>query len=161
MASHNELRGRGHIPDTLDQAAITAFLRGLLDTTGMTQVSWAAAAGIPYNTLTNYFTEDPPKMTAVYLMRLVKAAGAEQELADWLQNFTGDSRLPADTPLRQVAEGQGDAYKTAPDVIHGKTPHVPDPLAGGKAKPAPLIPAARSTKPSAAEARPRKKGNHR
>lgn len=86
VASHNDLQARGHIPDFPDQQAITAFLRGLLRD-GRTQVSWASEAGIPYNSFTNWFTSKPPAMSAESLLRVVKAAGAEADLADWLRTF--------------------------------------------------------------------------
>jgi hypothetical protein len=73
VASHNELQRANHIPDFPDQAAITTFLRGLL-TEGRTQVTWARDSGVPYNTLTNYFTAAAPKMSAENLLRLVISA---------------------------------------------------------------------------------------
>lgn len=98
MASHNELHGVGHISDFPDQAAITAFLRGLLRD-GRTQVSWAAAARIPYNTLTNYFTDKAPKMSAENLLRLVIAADAGGEFAAWLAKKGGTIHTRAKTDL--------------------------------------------------------------
>lgn len=85
-ASHNELRGRAHISDFPDQAEITAFLRSLIRE-GRTQPKWASDSGIPYNTLTNYFTEKPPKMSAENFLRLVLAADGSDDLNQWLAKY--------------------------------------------------------------------------
>ena len=82
MASHNDLDDRGHISAFPDQLAIAAFLRDL----GPTQVEMAEQAGIKYNALTNWFTSEPSEMSAVNLLRLVIALGAEQRLAEWLRS---------------------------------------------------------------------------
>lgn len=74
----------GHLSAFPDQQEISAFLRTLL-TPDLTQVILADRAGIPYNTLTNWFTEKPSRMSAESLLRIVIAAGAETRLRDWLK----------------------------------------------------------------------------
>lgn len=106
-----------------DQAAITAFLRGLLKE-GRTQVSWAADAGIAYNTVTNYFTAGAPKMSAENLLRLVVSAGAVEDFSVWLAKYgatfhngrsgepTSEASKPGRYPLKEVSppdEGSGRA----------------------------------------------------
>lgn len=123
MASHNDLREHPHIPDFPDQTAITAFLRGLLGN-GRTQVSWAADAGIPYNSFTNWFTTKPTAMSAEALLRVVKAAGAENALADWLRNFQAVPRAAADPSSRQSEGANGVIPESPRDVPRQKAPEV-------------------------------------
>lgn len=88
MASHNDLPGSRHISAFPDQPAITSFLRSLLKD-GRTQVTWASDAKVPYNSLTNWFAAEAPKMSAVNFLRLVIAARAEKDLATWLAKHGG------------------------------------------------------------------------
>jgi hypothetical protein len=120
VASHNELRGRSHIPAFPDQAAITAFLRGLLRE-GRTQVSWAADAKIPYNTLTNYFTDKSPKMSAENLLRLVLAAGAVGEFGEWLAKYGGTFHNATQEPARGRLDSIPDPF-VMPKVEGRKSP---------------------------------------
>jgi hypothetical protein len=99
VASHNELQRANHIPDFPDQAAITTFLRGLL-TEGRTQVTWARDSGVPYNTLTNYFTAAAPKMSAENLLRLVISASAGESFAVWLAKYGGTIHNATQEPAR-------------------------------------------------------------
>lgn len=107
VASHTELHGLAHKADFPDQAAITAFLRGLMSG-ARTQVTWAEDADVKYNTLTNWFTEEPPRMSAESLLRLVIAARAEDSLADWLRGYgTVQRRGAKRTPLHPVNGSRG------------------------------------------------------
>lgn len=107
MASHNDLRGSRHIPDFPDQSEITGFLRSLLEGEERTQVTWAADAGIPYNTLTNWFTKKPPLMSAEAFLRLVIAANGAKALTTWLANYGGTWHNGKPNVERPVAVRQG------------------------------------------------------
>lgn len=91
----------GHKTDFPDQKAITAFLRTLLSEE-RNQVWLADEARVKYNTLTNWFTEDPPDMSAINLLRLVIAADAVDEFALWLKDFRAE-----DSPVGETSHMSG------------------------------------------------------
>lgn len=112
--SINHIALASHKPVLLTQADLTAFLRALLDGT-RDQVSWAAAAGLPYNSVTNWLAKtNPVRMSADAFLGLVLAAGAEDRLAEQIREWrrrSGDVRperpytLPPTPPMmRTIAE---------------------------------------------------------
>lgn len=108
VTSHNELQGPRHKSDFPNQAAITEFLRGLLRG-GRTQVTWSRDSGVAYNTLTNYFSAKPPKMSAENLLRLIVAADAVRELGEWLAKYGGTWHAPVATGFLAISpEDQAD-----------------------------------------------------
>lgn len=86
-----------HKPAFPDQRDISGFLRSRLNAE-RTQVTWAADALLPYNTVTNWFTEEPSRMSGEALLRLVIAADAVDEFAEWLRGFSRGARLRVAEP---------------------------------------------------------------